>query len=415
MRPGTDPAEPTSGPTPSADAPSRRRATWLLIALRTAYAYNWFDIGPALPGIGTAFGVGPDSWGLLLAAFLLGAGTFQVPAGLLARRYGPRRVALAGAALLAAGGLASAVAPSFAVLFTVRLIAGAGAGLFFSPAIGLVGTLYPSGARGVPVGVFSSAFSGGAAAGVFASAVLIPYVGWREAIALGALGLGVLTAITAWAVPGTVGGPDRAVRPAVRPVAWRMGAVWAIGLAFVGFEGASFATGQFVVPWGEALHGWSAVVAGAVGTAFVLPSVVGGPVGGVAAERTVRSRLLLVLATGLAGIALVFLPWAGLAATISIGIAFSFAYGFVYAVMYVLPHGWAGLPGGEIPLAIGLFNALQLGGGAAVALLFGWVVAHDGYAVAWPYVGAVQILALVALVGLPAAGRPPVGAADGPP
>lgn len=329
-----------------------------------------------------------------------------MPAGLLARRYGPRRVALAGAGLLAAGGLASAFAPSFAVLLGVRLVAGVGAGLFFSPAIGLVGTLYPSGARGVPVGVFSSAFSGGAAAGVFASAVLIPLVGWREALAIGALGLGLLTAVTAAAVPSGVGGASRPATSAGRPSAWRLRGVWAIGLAFVGFEGASFATGQFVVPWGEAVRGWSAAVAGAVGVSFVLPSVVGGPVGGVAAERTGRPRWQLASVTGIAGALLALLPWAGLAGTVGIGGAFSFAYGFVYAVMYVLPHDWPGLPAEEIPLAIGLFNALQLGGGALVALAFGWVVAHDGYAVAWPYVGAVQIAALVSLLALPARPRP---------
>ena len=55
------------------------RATGILIALRVGYAYNWFDVGPGLPAIGNEFGVGPADWGLLIAAFLVGAGLLQVP------------------------------------------------------------------------------------------------------------------------------------------------------------------------------------------------------------------------------------------------------------------------------------------------------------------------------------------------
>ncbi len=404
-----------AAPPPLAPA-VRSRSTWLLVALRTAYAYNWFDIGPALPGIGREFSVGPGDWGLLVASFLLGAGLLQVPAGLLARRLGARPVALAGAGLLAVGGIASALAPSFAALLLSRLLAGAGAGLFFSPAIGLVGSLFPPGERGLPVGVFSSAFSGGAAAGVFATAVAVPLVGWRMALTLGAVGLGVLTVAATAAIPASVGAaaPRPARVPPSVPVALRLRGVWAIGLAFVGLEGATFATGQFVVPFGESIHGWSAAVAGAVGTSFVLPSVVGGPFGGVIAERGSRPRLALVVATALGAGALVAMPFAGLAATVAIGCLFSFAYGFVYAVMYVLPHRWAGLPSEEIPLAIGLFNAIQLGGGALVSLGFGYVVALHSYALAWPLVAAVQVALLAALLALPAldaAGRPPSEAA----
>ncbi len=401
---GTDPDAPGSG------AAGRVRATVLLTALRFGYAYNWFDIGPALPRIGASFGVGPAAWGLLAGVFLLGAGLLQVPAGLLARRWGERVVVLLGAASLAAAALAGAFAPSYAELLASRLAAGAGAGLFFSPAIGWVGRLFAPGRRGVPVGTFSSAFSGGAAAGVFGSAVLLPRVGWREDLALGALGLIALTVLTATAIPSSAGGraPSRPSGPA-RNAAWRGRSAIAVGLAFVGFEGASFATGQFIVPWGEVVRLWPAWLAGAVGTAFVLPSVVGGPAGGWLAERSPRRRTQMAVATALAAVALATLPFAGLAAALALGAAFSFGYGFVYAVMYVLPHYWADLSPSELPLAIGLFNAIQLGGGALVSAGFGRIVAGSSYAVGWAALAAIQAAALLALFAVrpTRAGRPP--------
>jgi len=394
---------------------SRGRATAILIALRFGYAYNWFDIGPALTGsrgIGAAFGVGPTAWGLLVASFLVGAGATQVPAGFLARRHGERPVALGGAALLALAALAGAFAPTFGTLVASRVLAGVGAGLFFSPAIGWVGRLFGPGERGVPVGTFSSAFSAGAAAGVFGSALIVPAYGWQVGLALGAVGLAAVTALAYAAIPRDRPEPAPKV-PARAGAAWRTRSVLAVGLAFVGFEGATFATGQFVVPWGEAVRLWPAWLAGAIGTAFVLPSVIGGPVGGVAAERSMRHRTQFVVVTVLGAVALAALPIAGVAAALAIGTVFSFGYGFVYAVMYVLPHYWPELPAREIPLAIGLFNAIQLGGGAIVSALFGVVVGTRSYAVAWEFAAAVQVASLLALVALrpTAPGRRP--AAEG--
>ncbi len=413
MQDGRSAASPGGGGPGAVAVPAgRTRATATLIALRFGYAYNWFDIGPALPRIGSTFAVGPDQWGLLVAVFLVGAGVLQVPAGLLARRHGARPVALAGAALLGAAALAGAFAPSFALLLASRLVAGAGAGLFFAPAIGLVGAYFGPGERGVPVGTFSSAFSAGAAGGVVGSAFLVPLLDWRASLALGAGALLALTLVGQLLVPPAPGGATGPTpAPVRRSSAWRGRAVLAIGLGFVGFEGANFATGQFVVPFAEIARGWPVWIAGVVGAAFVLPSVVGGPVGGVVAEQHRNHRTQFVVVTALGAGALTALPLAGVAAAVAIGSAFSFAYGFVYAVMYVLPHYWKELPAEEIPLAIGLFNGIQLGGGASVALVFGVLVGSWSYAAAWEFAALVQVAALVALVALPATagGRPRAG------
>jgi MFS transporter, ACDE family, multidrug resistance protein len=397
------------------------RATWALIGLRAGYAFNWFNVGPALVPIGVTFGVGPADWGLLVAVFLLGAGAFQVPAGFWARRWGPRTVALVGAGLLAAASAGSAFAPSFLALLVARLFAGIGAALFFSPAIGLVANLYPPGRRGLPVGAFSSAFSGGAAAGIFVTAIAVPLIGWRSSILLGGLGLAVLTLVAAVLVPRSTGRPAPRPTPSRRiPAALRFRGPWVVGLAFVGLEGASFGTGQFIVPFGEAVRGWSAALAGAVGLAFVLPSLAGGPVGGVLAERRPNHRTQFVVATVAGAVVLVALPVAGPLEAALIGAVFSFAYGFVYAVMYVLPHYWRAVPAEEVPLAIGLFNGIQLGGGAAVSFAFGWFVAHWSYGPSWVALAGLAVVPLGVLVLLPptrpaAVAGPPAGAAPGPP
>lgn len=409
-----------SGPLPL-DARTVRRATWILIALRIGYAYNWFDTGPALPEIGSTFSVGAAQLGLLVAVFLVGAGLLQVPAGVLARRYGARPVSIAGVAVLAVAGAASSAAPSFDALLALRLVAGIGAALFFSPAIGLVASLYPAGRKGLPVGTFSSAFSAGAALGIVGSSVLVPLVGWRGALLVGGVALGVLAVLALLAIPSRAGAPlPRSPRGGRWPSALRYPGVWAIGLAFIGTEGAAFATGQFIVPFGETVRDWSILLAGVVGMMFVFPSVFGGPVGGWVAERHRNHRTQFLVATLAAAGVLALVPLAGVATAILIGIVFSFGYGVIYAVMYVLPHFWKEVPTEEIPVAIGLFNSIQLSGGACVSFLFGWVVAQYSYAVAWEFLPVMMLATLGFLVALPVTPRadgagPPLSAAPGPP
>jgi predicted MFS family arabinose efflux permease len=387
------------------------RATAALIALRIGYAYNWFDISPALRPIGATYGVGPADWGVLVAAFLVGAGLLQVPAGLLARRYGARSVSLAGVGLLAVSAAACAAAPSFLILVALRLVAGVGAALFFSPAIGLVASLYPPGRRGVPVGIFSSAFSAGSALGIVGSALLIPLIGWQLSLVVGGAVLGGAALVSIVLVPPTVGAAPKA--PTVRgprlPVSLRYRGVWAVGIAFIGLEGATFATGQFVVPWGETVEGWTIALAGVVGMMFVLPSILGGPIGGRAAERHRNHRTQFVVAMLVGAGVLALLPWAGLAVALAVGVVFAFSYGIIYAVMYVIPHSWREVPAAEIPLAIGLFNSIQLAGGAGVSALFGVIVATYSYAVAWEVLPLLMLSTFVAIVLLPAMPAASVG------
>jgi predicted MFS family arabinose efflux permease len=359
--------------------------------------------------------VGPADWGLLVAVFLVGAGLLQVPAGFLARRYGARAVSIWGVGLLAVSGVASALAPSFEVLLATRLFAGVGAALFFSPAIGLVASLYPPGRRGLPVGTFSSAFSAGAGLGVLGSSLLIPEVGWRGAMAVGGVSLGILVLLSLEMVPRAAGALR--LRPIPRaqrvPAALTYRGVWAIGIAFIGMEGATFATGQFIVPFGEAVDGWSITLAGVVGMMFVLPSLFGGPIGGPIAERHRNHRTQFALTTVAGAAVIALIPYAGLAGTILIGVVFSLGYGFVYAVMYVIPHFWREVPPEEIPLAIGLFNSIQLSGGAVVSFLFGWVVSVRSYAFAWEVLAVLVMGTLVAIVALPATRARGAGPPDG--
>jgi predicted MFS family arabinose efflux permease len=391
---------------------SATRATIALVLLRIAYAYNWFDIGPGFPALSATFQLDPTDWGILLAAFLGGAGLWQVPSGVLTRRYGTRTVSLTGSALLGVAALASAGAPSFDVLVGLRFAAGAGAGLFFSPAIALVGSLHAAGRRGVPVGIFSSAFSAGAGLGVFGSALLIPLIGWRGSLAFGGILLLAFLAVGWFLVPARAGRPIRdAPRRGLLAAGGvlRSRAVWAIGLAFVGLEGASLSAGQYFVPYAEQVRTWSPALAGAVGAVFVFPSFFGGPFGGRLVERNLHRRTQMVLVTAGPAVLLFLVPFVGLAGIVAIALVFSVGYGMVYAMMYVLAYYLPGVGSSEVPLAIGLFNGIQLAGGACVSFVTGEVIARWGYTLAWEGLAGMVLAPLALLAFLPRTGALPGG------
>ncbi|MEM2237399.1 MAG: MFS transporter [Candidatus Caldarchaeum sp.] len=99
------------------------------------YTLNWLTISSAQPFIAEELGVTVTSLGLLGAAFLVGIGAFQIPAGLLAAKYGPRKIALAGLALSSLFAGLCGLTTSFPTLLLFRFLAGVFMSFFFRPEI----------------------------------------------------------------------------------------------------------------------------------------------------------------------------------------------------------------------------------------------------------------------------------------
>lgn len=95
-------------------------------------------IAVALVSIGRAFGVGPAAVTWLVSALYVATAIGQPAMGKLADQIGPRRVYLAGLALVAAGGLVGWRAPSLGVLIAARVILGVGTSAAYPAAMAMV-------------------------------------------------------------------------------------------------------------------------------------------------------------------------------------------------------------------------------------------------------------------------------------
>jgi len=126
--------------------------------------------------------------------------TLGAPGGMLADRFGPRRVCLVGVACLVAAPLLASAAPSIEVLYlTYSIGIGVGVGLTYVPSVGAV----------QPWFVQNRAFASGIAiAGIGAGNFLVPlvatwligWVGWRSAYQLLALAVLILAGAAAFAI-----------------------------------------------------------------------------------------------------------------------------------------------------------------------------------------------------------------------
>src|SRR6266851_6040920 len=163
--------------TETLQTPSSKR--WLVLGSvltsRVIYTINWFNIAPLLGATGLiALGLSIDlpSQGLLTSSFLLGAGIFQIPAGILSTRWGPKNTSQLGMLILSLSGIGEGISPNFPFLFMARLFLGLGAALFFAPAIGVLTPLFKAEEEGFVLGLYNALLKVGGALGLFAWAFL---------------------------------------------------------------------------------------------------------------------------------------------------------------------------------------------------------------------------------------------------
>jgi FSR family fosmidomycin resistance protein-like MFS transporter len=130
--------------------------------------------------------------GVLKAAYMAGMALSQIPAGLLAERWGERRLLVVGTAITALGYLAVATTASGMLsLLAFLLVAGLGSGVQHPLASSLVSRAYETGPRRAALGTYNFAGDIGKIAVPAAVAIVVSVVGWRAASGVYALlGLG---------------------------------------------------------------------------------------------------------------------------------------------------------------------------------------------------------------------------------
>ncbi|MDW7977277.1 MAG: MFS transporter, partial [Candidatus Caldarchaeum sp.] len=316
---------------------------------------NWLAIAPAQPFIAEEFGVGVASLGLLGSVFLVGIGFFQIPAGIVASKYGPRRTALLGLGLSSVFSGLCGLASSFELLLVFRLLAGIFMSFFFGPGIAFLIPFFSVKERGVALGLYNGGFHVGSLIALGLWPFVVISVGWRLALAIPGL-LGVFMAAATLSV--SRGHENRGVEEKVELGALRSRVVWlsALGLTFSG--GSWYPLTQFGILYLTADIGLGLETAGLLMAGMSVGSVLASPfMGRVYDSTSSKKKLIMAVNAGTTiGIAAMTVRNAALLALVIffLGVLYIGAY----TVYYLIPMEKVNGP--EVPVAIALVNSVQL-------------------------------------------------------
>lgn len=176
-------------------------AFWLFVLSGVAFL-DRTNIAIAGLQLSREYGLDNQRLGGIFSAFLIGYAIFQVPAGWLATRWGPRRALTLGAiwwgiATACTAALPSTMAYAVGWLLSIRFLLGAGEAIVYPAANQFVAQWIPFGERGFINGLI---FAGvGAGSGLTPPLLnwLIARYGWRAAFWFSA-GVGIAVGIAWW-------------------------------------------------------------------------------------------------------------------------------------------------------------------------------------------------------------------------
>ena len=168
------------------------RAAWLMpLLVAVLSVIQWGVIQAFVPIEASAAGSSPA---LLFTMDAIAVLASRIPAGWIADRYGPFRLALVGVVSMTLSPIVLQLPLNDGVLAVAGVLNGAGAGLTLPPMLAQLSRRSDDRTRGTGLAYFSVAFAVGMIVGASGGGLLYPLLGFRGLLSVGALlcGLGIV-------------------------------------------------------------------------------------------------------------------------------------------------------------------------------------------------------------------------------
>ena len=384
----------------------RLAGTIALIVGGVFYQISFTNLPIVLPLVNSSLHLGGLS-GLVVGAFPLGAAALFIPSGVVALRFGARTTLLVGLIVEGVAGTFSALAQDPLELTVLRVVSGAGAALFYAPAVGLLAALFPAPNRAVVIGLFASlSVAVGATAGFLGGAFLGLAFGWRVLLAVSGFGTLAVAAVGWVWVPAPEGptSPDSAAAQWARFLAvLRSPAIWFLSLGVSGFYTAGYLGPAFLSTFVRSVHGgWGLEYAGIVGSLAFVAFVPGAFFGGRWSEGGGDRRRILAVFGGPFGALIFLIPLANRLELVFLFAVLGFLFGGALATTLSMPSYLSTTSGNRTPSAVGIIESVggfaRFGGAAT----FGVIELTMGFGWAWGVTGLIALGTLPLLLGVPA-------------
>jgi MFS family permease len=185
----------------------------LCIAFMAAY-FDRVNLSVALtvPEFRRFFNLTDTGRGMLNSAFFWSYCVLQIPAGWAVDRFGAKKTLAMGFLLWSLTAAGTGLAPTFAVVFAMRLLLGVGESVVNPAGMRWIRFNMPEERRGLAIGIYQASAKMGPAVGLLIGAQLTSAYGWRPMFLI--LGLGCLLWLIPWMA--LVRDDDRAIEAAQR-------------------------------------------------------------------------------------------------------------------------------------------------------------------------------------------------------
>jgi len=359
-----------------------------IILSRTFYALNWYNISPLYIFIASSLSISLGELGLIPAFFLLGAGIFQIPAGIISYKIGPKTTAMLGMYILSIFTILSAFSWNLYSLLFFRFMVGIGAAMYFSPAIGILKNLFSKSRSGLAMGFYNAAFDLGAGIGIILWGPIALYLGWNFSLVIGGLISLIIT------IENHIVLPDyRSVeKVSIKSTLLNKNIIF-LGLSLAGFWGSYFAAGQLLDTYLQKI-GYSVAFAGIVSSFILLFGTIGGPIGGYISDRINKRKIILYVFSILISIILLLIPISNIYLITILSILFGILSVGIFSVLYAVPVDLEEIPEDLIPLSLGMINSIQISIGALAPYIFTYISHEFSFQYGWLFLAIYVIIFL---------------------
>jgi MFS family permease len=343
---------------------------------------NWYGLPALYPVMAPQLNLSISQLGLISSAFVVGFGLFQVPAGIVAAKVGLKQTVLFGAILVSAFSLAVSLFSNPYEIIGLRLVAGIGMALVYTPGMMLAIRYVGRGAQSLGIGLYSAIGDVGGIAGIFGLAVVASSIGWR--LSLGISGtLGLIFALLLFALlPGEGSNPGFQVRTSdLRKVLFSRNLL-VISSALLGIECGWNVVAYFIVYYletqlkvGPSLSGFigALILVGAILGALIMPQVSG-------KSRDSKSAFFALGVT--CAISVVLVSTSSLYGAVSGTVLEGILNGLTYSFGFVLARKAVPIAQYEA-LGVAWVSSIAIFGSSWSTLLYPYLVAQSSYSVAW--------------------------------
>ena len=259
----------------------------------TVMADNWV-VSPLLPAISKDFGISAAAAGILITAYMIPFGIFQLVYGPLADRFGKKQVITLAILLFTIGTGLCAVGSNLGNLSLYRALAGIFAAAVMPISLALIGDLVPMKERQAAIGSFMGIAFLGQGLSMAIGGTLAYLISWRAAFlvyAVLAIISGVLLMTVGKNIPSTKNPKSEFMAPYKKLLGDKLSrsiyvVVFLEGLLLLG----SF---SFIGAFISKVFEYNFLEIGLIATGFGVMSVIGGRVSGSIGARIGRKNLLI--------------------------------------------------------------------------------------------------------------------------